>query len=159
MLRNIIVRAACVAALVTMASNAALADAHEGCELNTENMPVDAMVTGQVKSIGFMVGARWGSGELRMSNGESRHFQILGVKALETGAAINNFTGEVYNLRSVDDFEGTFYGAAAKISVAKSKGEAVVNNGNCVIVKVRMDGGGLQVSGPAPGGVAVSFTD
>ncbi len=159
MFRSLFVRLACIAALVTMASNAALAEDHEGCDINAENMPIDAMVTGQVKSIGFLVGARWGSGELRMSNGESRRFQILGLKALETGAATNNFTGEVYNLRSIDDFEGTYYGAATKISLVRSKGEAVVNNGKCVIVKVRMDGRGLQVSGPAPGGVEVSFTD
>ena len=87
MFRNLFVRVACVAALVTMASNAALAEDHEGCDINAENMPIDAMVTGQVKSIGFIVGARWGGGELRLSNGESRRFQILGLKALETGAA------------------------------------------------------------------------
>ena len=83
---------------------------------------------------------------------------MLGLKILETGVAENAFIGEVYNLKKVEDFEGNYFGASKKISVAKSKGDGVVNNGNCVVVKFRASGG-VQMSGPAPGGASIEFVD
>ena len=94
-----------------------------------------------------------------MSNGTQRKFNILGAKILETGVAKNVFSGEVYNLLNVADFEGTYFGASKKISIIKSKGEAIANNSRCVVIKIRSVGYGLQMSAPAPGGVSVSFID
>jgi hypothetical protein len=159
MLTKFLSVAAALTAAMTMAINLAYADSHEGCDVNAEGMPVSATVSGEVNSIGFMVGARWGTGVLTLNNGKERKFHLVGAKALETGVAVNKFKGEVYNLKSIDDFTGTYYGASTKISIAASKGQGVVNNAECVIIKLSMDGGGLQVSGPAPGGVEVSFID
>ena len=144
---------------LAIASSAAHADGHMVCGIDLTEATPSAAVSGEVKSVGFMIGVRWGNGVLTLSNGEQRHFAILGGKILETGVAKNVFTGEVYNLNNVADFEGTYVGASTKISIIKSKGEAIVNNGNCVVVKIRSVGHGLQLSAPAPGGVEVSFTD
>jgi hypothetical protein len=144
---------------LTTASTTALADEHELCGVDLTEANPSAVVSGEVTSVGFMVGVRWGSGTLKLTNGKERDFRILGAKLLETGAAKNVFTGEVYNLEDVNDFEGAYFGASHKISILKSAGEGIVNNSNCVVVKFRMVGMGLQVSGPAPGGVEVSFTD
>lgn len=138
----------------------AYADEHEGCDVHAENMPVSGKVTGHVKTIGFMISARWGDGVLTLDNGARRRFHLVGAKALETGVAANDFEGEVYNLKNVDDFEGTYYGASKNINLGSlGKGEGIVNNARCVIVKLRMTGTGLKVSGPAPGGVEISFID
>ncbi len=150
---------AIAAVALAFASTAAYADGHEVCGIDLTEATPSAAVSGQIKSVGFMVGLRWGNGVLTLSNGEQRHFAILGGKLLETGVAKNVFTGEVYNLNNVADFEGTYYGASTKISIIKSKGEAIANNSNCVVVKIRTVGHGLQLSAPAPGGVEVSFTD
>ena len=141
--------------------NAASASEHEACDVDATNMPASGKLMATVTSIGFMVSARWGDGVLTLNNGETRKFHLVGAKALETGAASNDFVGEVYNLKATKDFEGTYYGAGTKINLGTAtKGEGHVNNANCVIIKYRMTGGGgLQVSGPAPGGVEVSFTD
>ncbi len=136
------------------------ADEHEGCDVNAENMPVSAKVTGSIKTIGFMVSARWGDGILTLDNGEQRKFHIIGAKALETGVAANDFEGTVYNLKNVADFEGTYYGASKNINLGTlGEGEGSANNARCVIVKFRMTGTGLKISGPAPGGIEVSFID
>jgi hypothetical protein len=136
------------------------ADEHEGCDVNAENMPASAKVTGSIDTIGFMVSARWGDGVLTLDNGEERRFHMVGAKALETGVAENDFEGEVYNLKNVDDFEGTYYGASTNITLGThGEGEGSVNNARCVIIKFRMTGTGLKVSGPAPGGLEVSFID
>ncbi len=144
---------------LVVANTAAYADGHEVCGINLNDAAPSASVTGEVKSVGFLVGVRWGNGVLTLQNGEQRRFGILGGKVLETGVAKNVFSGEVYNLKDVSHFEGTYFGASQKISIIKSKGEAIVNNSNCVVVRIRAVGSGLQLSAPAPGGVEVTFTD
>jgi len=136
------------------------AEEHELCGVDIENATPSGTVTGSVKTIGFLVSARWGNGVLTLDNGEQRRFHVIGAKALETGVAKNDFVGEVYNLENVDDFEGTYWGASKNINLGPlGKGEAVANNARCVVIKLRMTGTGLKVSGPAPGGVEVSFID
>ena len=144
---------------LAIASTAAYADGHEVCGIDLTEATPSAAISGEVKSVGFLVGVRWGNGVLTLSNGEKRKFSILGGKILETGVAKNVFTGEVYNLINVADFEGTYFGASRKISIIKSKGEAIANNSSCVVVKIRSVGQGLQMSAPAPGGVEISFID
>ncbi len=136
------------------------ASEHELCGVDIENATPSGTVTGSVKTIGFLASARWGDGALVLEGGEHRRFHLVGAKALETGAAKNNFVGEVYNLKNAGDFEGTYWGASRNINLGTlGKGEGVVNNNRCVVVKLRMTGTGLKVSGPAPGGVEVSFID
>ena len=136
------------------------ASEHEHCGVDIENATPSGTVTGSVTTIGFLVSARWGKGVLTLDNGDQRRFHVVGAKALETGAAANDFEGEVYNLKNVDDFEGTYYGASTNINLGTlGKGEGIVNNARCVVIKYRMTGIGLKVSGPAPGGVEVSFND
>jgi hypothetical protein len=118
---------------------------------------VTGTVSGSITSIGFIAGGRWGEGVLTLKNGEQRRFDILGVKLLETGAAKTEFEGEVYNLNNVEDFVGTYTGASAGIAVIAGKGEAALNNGRCVIVKVRAYRAGVQASAPAPSGVEISW--
>ena len=136
------------------------ANEHELCGVDIANETPSGTVTGNIKTIGWLVSARWGNGVLVLENGEQLRFHLVGAKALETGAAKNSFVGEVYNLKSVDDFEGTYWGASRNINLGSlGKGEGVVNNARCVVIKLRMTGTGLKVSGPAPGGVDVSFID
>ncbi len=136
------------------------ASEHEVCGVDVSAATPAATVSGSVKTIGFIASVRWGQGVLTLANGDERKFKILGAKALETGAAVNEFEGEIYNLENVDDFAGTYYGASTNINVGTlGKGEAVANNARCVVVKLRMSGTGLKVSGPAPGGVEVTFVD
>jgi hypothetical protein len=136
------------------------ASEHEACGVDIENATPSGTVTGSVKTVGWLVSVRWGNGVLVLESGEHHRFHLVGAKALETGAAKNNFVGEVYNLKNVDDFAGTYYGASTNITLGTlGKGEGIVNNARCVIVKLRMTGTGLKVSGPAPGGIEVSFID
>ena len=137
----------------------ALADEHEVCGIDLTEAVADGAITAEVTSIAFIAGVRWGSGELILNDGERRKFKIIGGKALETGVSSNVITGEVYNMKNVDDFEGTYYGASAKIAIVKGEGELVANNSNCVVIKGRAVGHGIQLSAPGPAGVEISFTD
>ncbi len=96
-------------------------------------------------------------GVLTLNDGFQLSFDVSGAKLLETGIATVNFEGEVYNLTKLQDFEGTYYGASTKITVFKGKGELQTNNANCVFIRARSTSGGLQLSGPAPEGLAIKF--
>jgi len=140
--------------------NVAYAEEHELCGVDIENATPSGTVTGSVTTVGFIVSARWGEGVLTLDNGDQRRFHMIGAKALETGAAANDFEGEVYNLKNVDDFEGTYWGASKNINLGPlGKGEGIANNARCVVVKFRLTGTGLKVSGPAPGAIEISFID
>ncbi len=122
-----------------------------------DNLVQSGTLQFSMTSVGFLLGVRWGEGVLTLNNGEQHSFDVSGAKLLETGIATANFEGEVYNIRSLDDFEGTYYGASTKITVIKGKGELQTNNANCVFIRARSTGGGLQLSAPAPEGLAIKF--
>ncbi len=122
-----------------------------------DNLVQSGTLQFSMTSVGFLLGVRWGEGVLTLNNGERHSFDVSGAKLLETGIATANFEGEVYNIRSLDDFEGTYYGASTKITVIKGKGELQTNNANCVFIRARSTGGGLQLSAPAPEGLAIKF--
>ena len=116
-------------------------------------------IVATAKSVGFFAGIRWGGGEVTLNNGQKFKFKFKGLKLLDTGVAVTDFVGEVYNLKKVEDFIGVYYGAAASLNILKGKGEAVVNNSKCVVVKVKASGTGLQLSAPGPGGVYVQLAE
>ncbi len=151
--------ASAVAIAATAFSNLALAQSAEETakSCDRDNLVQSGTLKFSMTSVGFLLGVRWGEGVLTLNNGEQHRFDVSGAKLLETGIATANFEVEVYNIRSLDDFEGTYYGASTKITVIKGKGELQTNNANCVFIRARSTGGGLQLSAPAPEGLAIKF--
>jgi hypothetical protein len=96
---------------------------------------------------------------LKLSDGEEKSFSLYGAKMLETGVSASDFTGEVYNLKNVADFEGLYYGASSELTALSGEGEGVFNNANCVIIKVKAESAGLQLSAPGAASMEVSFED
>ena len=113
------------------------------------------------KTIGFLIGFRWGSGTLTLNDGTRLKFSFKGVKAVETGAAVVKATGTVYNLKQVTDFEGSYSGISGGLTLGKDLVGFVnyVNDKTGTIVSVKTSNKGVRLSAPAPGGVIVSFTN
>ena len=151
--------ASAVAIAATAFSNTALAQSAEATAkaCDRDNLTQSGTLQFSMTSIGFLVGVRWGEGVLTLNDGFQLSFDVSGAKLLETGIATAKFEGEVYNLNNLEDFEGTYYGASTKITVVKGKGELQTNNANCVFIRARSTGGGLQLSGPAPEGLSIKF--
>ena len=109
-------------------------------------------------TVGFLVGFRWGTGTLTLNNGTKLKFSFRGLKLLETGAVEIKAVGTVYNLKKPADFEGTFTGFSGGMTLAKELfGFVNLENARGVIVSVKSANKGVRLSGPAPGGVHVSF--
>ncbi len=151
--------ASAVAIAATAFGNMALAQSGEekakACD--RDNLVQSGTLQFSMTQIGFLLGVRWGEGVLTLNDGFQLSFDVSGAKLLETGIAKANFEGEVYNLTNLPDFEGTYYGASTKITMFKGKGELQTNNANCVFIRARSTSGGLQLSGPAPEGLAIKF--
>ncbi len=116
--------------------------------------------TATVKSVGLIVGARWGDGVLTLNNGDSHNFSLKGAKLMEVGAAKLELAGTVYNLEKLEDFPGTYLGIGGGLTVATAGlGGVSITNGPCVVMNATPeDSQGLRVSMPiAPGGVQVAF--
>ena len=111
------------------------------------------------KNVGFLLGVRWGTGTVTLNDGTKFNFNFKGLKALETGVAVNDAEGEIYNLKTPEDMIGAFYGASQSVTLAKGKGEVVMNNSKCVVIKARGKGEGVQLSAPAPSGVYVQLAN
>ncbi len=132
---------------------APLADAQEKKLVKTGTFEIEG------KSIGYLIGFRWGTGTLTLIDGTKLKFSIKGVKALETGAAVIKATGTVYNMKNVADFEGLYSGFSGGLIVLKNFIGFVnyKNNRTGVIVSLKPSGKGIRLSAPAPGGVIISF--
>jgi hypothetical protein len=151
--------ASAIAIAVTAFGNMAVAESGEekakACD--RDNLVQSGTVKFNMKQIGFLVGVRWGEGVLTLNDGFQLSFDISGAKLLETGISSVSFEGEVYNLNNVEHFEGIYYGASTKLTVIKGTGELQTNNANCVFIRAKSTGGGLQLSAPAPEGLAIKF--
>ncbi len=144
-----------VSAVALMSGNVMAAEACAGEGGLTKSGTIVATAT----SVGFIAGIRWGGGEVTLNNGQKFRFKFKGLKVLDTGVAVTDFVGEVYNLKKVEDFIGVYYGASTSLKIVKGVGEVVYNNSKCVVVKAKASGVGLQLSAPAPGGVYVQLAE
>lgn len=145
---------AIVAGVLLYAGSAAAKDCPKG------DLPVSATVQGEMTTVGFIVGVRWGQGTLTLNDGSEHKFTAQGAKLLETGAAKVQFKGKVYNLQKLEDFAGDYGSVSGGLTVIKGlTGGAVLTNDKCVYINVEGESEGIRLSAPAPGGVLVKLED
>lgn len=150
-----------ILSLTTMLlASTAVYDANAGSHETTCDMRelVEAgTLTGAGQSVGFIIGARWADGVVRMNNGTTFKFKAKGGKAMEVGAAASEFSGTVYNLEKPADFAGAYSGMSGAVTAADvGAGSSYYTNANCVVMRVkRHDPVGLQAGAPMLGVVHV----
>ena len=142
-----------------MIGNAAIAQDTELCDPN--NLVKAGTFDAHLTTVGFMASIRWGQGVLKLSNGETHKFRVIGGKVLETGFGETHLEGDVFNLEKAEDFEGIYYGSSSSSALVKGPEGGVMakNSSNCVYVHGRSAVAGVRLSPPAPGGVEVKLID
>ncbi len=122
--------------------------------------PPSGTIKAQAKTVGFIVGVRWGEGTLTLNDGSQHKFTFSGAKLVETGAATVAIEGEVYNLKRLEDFPGDYGTISGGLTLIKGVvGGAVLSNSNCVYIRAKAESEGVRLSAPAPGGVLVKFAE
>lgn len=125
-----------------------------------DQMAKSGTIAGWGKSVGWIVGARWGEGTLALNDGTEHKFTFNGAKLLESGVARADFTGNVYNLSSFEQFAGDYAAVSQGITLVEGiTGAAVLKNENCVYIEVSVESEGVRLSAPAPGGVLVKLEE
>jgi hypothetical protein len=109
----------------------------------------------ETKALALGVGVSWGEGVLTFK-GKDYPFKIKGLSVIDIGVSSISAQGEVYDLKKVEDFAGTFSAAEAGVAVGGGAGAQVMKNQNGVVMKLTSRKAGIQLK-LAPEGLKVEM--
>jgi hypothetical protein len=87
----------------------------------------DATVKLSEGSVAVGIGWSWGHGTLTYK-GKDYKFKVEGLSVGEVGVTKAEATGNVYDLKSLEDFDGVYGAAGAGIAVQEGKGATALIN-------------------------------
>jgi hypothetical protein len=129
-----------LAAMVALLAGPALAD---------DKKP-DATLRLSEGTVAAGVGWTWGHGELNFG-GKTYKFKVDGLSVAEVGVTKAEATGTVYNLKSVDDFDGVYAAAGAEGTVGKGAGVSSLRNAKGVVINLKSETKGANIKVAAEG--------
>ena len=138
----------CIAVLVTVLMLASVAGAEE------EAKP-DAILQLSQSSLALILGYTWGSGSLAYAD-KTYRVEVDGFSVLAIGFVRAEATGEVFNLKKVEDFNGTYVAASIEGTVVAGAGATAMQNQNGVVIKLFTTTEGLNVK-VSPEGVRLNL--
>ncbi|HEX9135806.1 MAG TPA: DUF1134 domain-containing protein [Nitrospirota bacterium] len=100
------------------------------------------------------IGWSWGKGVLTM-NGKDYPFKVGGLSVLDVGITKAEAEGTVYNLKKLEDFNGTYVSAAAEATVGVGVGATAMKNEKGVVIHLRPKTKGVNLK---LAGEGVKFT-
>lgn len=109
------------------------------------------------KTIAIGIGVSWGSGTLKFE-GKEYKFKVDGLSVVDLGISSVSAAGDVYNLKSVSDFAGTYSGGGAAVAVAGGAGVQELTNQNGVKIKIKSKTQGVQLK-LAPEGMKIEMVE
>jgi len=115
----------------------------------------DATLTLESKSVAVGIGYSWGHGTLRY-RGKLYPFKVDGLAVNAVGASRSDATGNVYNLKNLQDFEGTYTAIEAAGTLGGGKGISTMKNGNDVRITLHSTQQGVEAKA-APEGVKITL--
>jgi hypothetical protein len=98
------------------------------------------------------VGVSWGAGVLKYQ-GRSYAFKVNGLSVGAVGLSNASASGQVFGLKTLDDFNGNYTAVGTGLTVAGGGGVAAMKNQNGVTIQVKATTKGAKV---AIGGSGVS---
>ncbi len=113
----------------------------------------DATVEFNGGSAAAGVGLTWGAGVIKYK-GRSYPFKVTGLSVGSVGLSQASATGEVFNLKKLDDFNGNYVAVGTGLAVAGGGQAAAMKNQSGVTIhvkgttqgaKVAIGGGGMDV--------------
>jgi hypothetical protein len=101
-------------------------------------------VTVTATSAALGVGWSWGTGTLTLVNGKQYHFKVSGLDVVAVGFKQATAVGNVYNLKSIKDFEGKYVAATASGTVGGGMGAGSMRNDKGVVINLSGVGQGVD---------------
>jgi len=94
------------------------------------------------------IGWSWGKGVLTLK-GKDYPFKVGGLSVGDVGITSAEAEGKVYNLKKLEDFNGTYVSAAAEATLGVGAGATSMKNGNGVVIQLfpKTKGVNLKLAG------------
>lgn len=121
-----------------------------GSTLVGDDKKPDATVRIHEGSAAVGIGWSWGKGELHYM-GKSHAFKISGLSVAEVGVTKAVASGSVYNLKSLDDFNGVYAAAGTEGTAGKGAGVSSLRNDKGVVINLKSETKGANIKLAAEG--------
>jgi hypothetical protein len=108
-----------------------------------DNAKPDGTVTLSGGSVAAGIGYTWGHGELKTAD-QSQRFSIKGISVVDVGATGFDTSGNVYNLKTLADFPGTYLAAGAGVALVNGVTAIYLRNEHGVVIKLIANTTGLK---------------
>lgn len=106
-------------------------------------------------SVALVIGYTWGGGTLTFQD-KKHPVAVDGVSILALGLAQASATGEVFNLKTLEDFNGTYVAASIEGTLGAGAGATTMRNQNGVVIQLFTSTQGLNLK-LAPEGMRLSI--
>lgn len=106
-------------------------------------------------SVALVIGYTWGGGTLTFQD-KKHPVAVDGVSILALGVAQASATGEVFNLKTLEDFNGTYVAASIEGTLGAGAGATTMRNQNGVVIQLFTSTQGLNLK-LAPEGMRLSI--
>src|SRR5215468_4237144 len=118
--------------------------------LLAEDKAPDATIRLEEGSVAAGIGWTWGHGTLTFG-GKTYKVKVEGASVAEVGVTKAAASGNVYNLKSIDDFSGVFAAAGAEGTAGKGAGVSSLRNDKGVVINLKSETQGANIKLAAEG--------
>jgi hypothetical protein len=94
--------------------------------------------------VGLGIGWSWGKGVLTFK-GKDHPFKVKGLSVGDVGITSADATGNVYHLKKLSDFNGTYTSAAAEGTIGGGAGVTTMKNQNGVVINLKATTQGVNI--------------
>ncbi len=110
----------------------------------------DATIQLETGSFAVGIGFSWGDGHLNYQ-GKSYPVSVSGLSVGDVGITSATAAGEVYHLKKLEDFNGTYTAFQAGLALGGGVGASAMKNENGVVIKLIKTSQGFKVALAAAG--------
>jgi hypothetical protein len=112
--------------------------------------PPSGTLTTSTTSIAVGIGVNWGTGILT-TRGKRYPFALQGLEVGGVGVSKVQATGQVYHLRQVADFAGTYVAVGADAAVVQGAGLLTMRNQHGVVINIQSVQQGVKLTAGGEG--------
>lgn len=112
--------------------------------------PPSGTLTMSSKAVGVGIGVTWGDGTLTVA-GKTYPFSVEGLGIADLGVSNVSASGEVFNLKNVADFSGTYAAGEAGFALDKGQNDIIMKNPAGVVLRLRGTQQGVRLTLAASG--------
>ena len=110
----------------------------------------DATMRLESKSVAVGIGFSWGKGTLKYKGGEYP-IEVDGLTVGQVGATSVSATGDVYHLKKLSDFDGTYAAVAGGATIGGGGGGLAMKNQNGVVIEITNTSQGVNLTAGVSG--------